>query len=45
MEDPVMHDYRYVRAFDVRQQLDNIPLLPGRSALEFDAVFLVFRRL
>ena len=45
MEDPVMHDYRYVRAFDVRQQLDNIPLLPGRSALEFDAVFLVFHRL
>jgi hypothetical protein len=44
MKDPVMHDYRYVRGFDMRQQLDNIPLLPGRSALEFDAVYLVFQR-
>lgn len=37
--------YRLVRTFDVRPQIDAIEHLPGRAWLEFDATFLIYRRL
>ncbi|MBI4623163.1 MAG: hypothetical protein HY736_08095 [Verrucomicrobia bacterium] len=37
-------DYGLARQFDVRADIDSIRFLPGRGYLEFDAVFLVYRR-
>lgn len=36
--------HQFVRAFDARAAVDASPLLPGRGYLEFDALFLVYRR-
>lgn len=45
-ENPLLleHDYGLARRFDVRADIDAIRFLPGRGYLEFDAVFLVYRR-
>jgi hypothetical protein len=43
-EQPAFRDYQFVRAWDQRPHLDEIAVLPGRSALEYDAVYLVFKR-
>lgn len=37
-------DYHLARVFDVRAQVDAVTFLPGRSYLEFDALYLVFHR-
>jgi hypothetical protein len=37
-------DYRLARLFDARAAVDAITFLPGRGYLEFDALYLVFRR-
>lgn len=36
--------YRFARLFDVRASIDAIRILPGRGYLEYDAVFVVYRR-
>jgi len=36
--------YELVRTFDARAAIDAEPVLPGRGYLNFDAVFLVYRR-
>lgn len=40
-----LDDYEFVRAWDASASLDSIAFLPGRGLLEFDATFLVFRRM
>lgn len=37
-------EYRLVRTYDARAQVDAITFLPGRGYLEFDALYLVFHR-
>jgi len=37
-------EYRLARLFDARAAVDAITFLPGRGYLEFDALYLVFRR-
>ena len=36
--------YRLVRTFDARPAINAIQVLPGRNYLNFDAVFLIYRR-
>jgi hypothetical protein len=36
--------YEFARVFDTRGAIDAIPVLPGRGYLNFDAIFLVYRR-
>lgn len=36
--------YDFVKAFDTRAAIDAEPVLPGRGYLNFDAIFLVYRR-
>ena len=36
--------YRLVRPFDVTSAVEALPFVPGRGYLEYDAVFLVYRR-
>jgi hypothetical protein len=36
--------YDIARVFDTRGAIDAIPILPGRGYLNFDAIFLVYRR-
>jgi hypothetical protein len=42
-ENAVLNDYRLVRTWNVRAQLDAVSFLPGRAWLEHDAEFRVFR--
>jgi hypothetical protein len=37
--------YQFVRAFDTRAAVDAVGFLPGRGYLNYDSVFLVYRRL
>jgi hypothetical protein len=43
-ENAVLNDYEFVRTWDVRPQLNEVPLLPGRPWLEHDAQFRIYRR-
>jgi hypothetical protein len=36
--------YTLVRVFSVRSQIDEVPVLPGRRWLEYDAEYMVFHR-
>ncbi len=40
----LVDDYRLARVFDVRAPVAAVAFLPGRGYLEFDALYLVFRR-
>ncbi len=42
-ENAVLREYRLVKTWDARPQLDAIPLLPGRGWLAHDARFFVLR--
>jgi hypothetical protein len=43
-ENGALRPYELVRAWDQQAQLDAIPYLPGRSSVEYDALFLLFKR-
>ena len=36
--------YKVAKVFDVSKQLDDYSFLPGRNCIEYDQVFLVFRK-
>ena len=40
----LVENYQLARVFDVRAQVDAVAFLPGRSYLEFDALYVVFHR-
>jgi hypothetical protein len=40
----LQQQYAFARGFDIRAAIDAEPLLPGRGYLNFDAVFLAYRR-
>jgi hypothetical protein len=40
----VLRDYLLVRSWDARPQLDTVRFLPGRTWVEGEAQFLLYRR-